>query len=97
MDRAFFQTECGYRFLGHPLDLELDGRRHPARSDVDRFLEIGTPERIGFVEQGQDLEASVPKQPLDSELRARGELLQKDLGLFGNRADAGHRRLQLLA
>ena len=63
-------------------------RRQPRRCHVDRLLEVRADERVGLVEDREDLERCSPRQePFDRDLDARDVLLDEQRAV-GDGADA---------
>ncbi len=62
------QANRGRRALHFRGELVLERRGDRRRRDVDRFLEEGSDQRIGLVEDRQHSQGAVAQQPLDGVL-----------------------------
>src|SRR5205814_10341829 len=65
VDRAVGQAQRARRPRRRHVDLRLPLTRKTGGGDVDRLLEEGSVQRVGLVEDGQDLELATTAQPLD--------------------------------
>src|SRR5207245_6412730 len=78
VDGALTQTEGAGGGGGRRGDFLLDAGGHPGRGDVDGLLEERTVEPVGFIEQGEDLEAAADQEALEGDLEAGDELFDED-------------------
>src|ERR1700686_123473 len=78
VDRAVRQAKRASSPRGGRDDLSLPVRWKARWCDIDRLLEEGAVQRIGFVEDGQHLELAPAKQRLDRHLLPRDEALHQD-------------------
>ncbi len=78
VDRSLGEPDRASRPFARAGD-EVEGRRREARRrHVDGLLEVRALERVGLVEDRQDLELPVPEQPFERDLDARHVLLDED-------------------
>ena len=90
VDRSLLQPE-GPGGIGHgPFEGGESLRRMSGRRDVDGLLKERTVERVGFVEDGEDVEGATVEEAFDGDFHSPDELLDEQrLGLADDGSNPG--------